>query len=220
MPKILLVTDAWKPQVNGVVTTLINLVDQAKKQGDTIHVYHPGRCKIRFPLPLYKEITIGVPFPCGIRKLLKKQKWEHIHIATPEAPIGLNFVRTCKRLNIPFSTSLHTLFPEFVEKRIPIIKSNIGWKYMHKVYEGSTTILTTTKSMVKMLKEKGFTQDIKAWSRGVDRNIFKPSKKYKKTSKNILLCVSRVSHEKGLDDFCGLEYPESIKILCVFLSFP
>ena len=105
MSKILLVTDAWKPQVNGVVTTLVNLVDQAKKQGDTIHVYHPGRCKIRFPLPLYKEITIGVPFPCGIRKLLKKQKWEHIHIATPEAPIGLNFVRTCKRLYILFSTS-------------------------------------------------------------------------------------------------------------------
>ena len=213
MSKILLVTDAWKPQVNGVVTTLVNLVDQAKKQGDTIYVYHPGRCKIRFPLPLYKEITIGIPFPCGVRKLLKSQKWEHIHIATPEAPIGLNFVRTCKRLNIPFSTSLHTLFPEFVEKRIPIIKSNIGWKYMHKVYEGSSTILTTTKSVVNMLKEKGFTQEIKAWSRGVDRNIFKPSKKYKKTSKNILLCVSRVSHEKGLDDFCSLEYPDSIKIL-------
>ena len=213
MPKILLVTDAWKPQVNGVVTTLVNLVDQAKKHGDIIYVYHPGRCKIRFPLPLNKQITIGIPSPCIIRKLLKKQKWDHIHIATPEAPIGLTFVRTCKRLNISFTTSLHTLFPEFVEKRIPIIKSNIGWKYMHKVYEGSTHILTTTKSMVRMLKEKGFTQEIKTWSRGVDRGIFKPSKKYKKTNKNILLCVTRVSHEKGLDDFCSLEYPESIKIL-------
>mgnify|MGYP003326017360 FL=1 len=60
MAKILLVTDAWKPQVNGVVTTLTNLVDQARKHGDIIHVYHPGRCKIRFPLPFYKEITIGI----------------------------------------------------------------------------------------------------------------------------------------------------------------
>ena len=213
MAKILLVTDAWKPQVNGVVTTLTNLVHQARKHGDTIHVYHPGRCKIRFPLPFYKEITIGIPFPCGIRDLLKRQKWDHIHIATPEAPVGLNFVRTCKRLKIPFSTSLHTLFPEFVEKRIPVLKSNIGWKYMHKVYDGSTHILTTTKSMVKLLKDKGFKQEIRSWSRGVDRSVFKPSKTFRKTDEHYLLCVSRVSHEKGLDDFCELEYPNAVKIV-------
>jgi glycosyltransferase involved in cell wall biosynthesis len=206
MAKILLVTDAWHPQVNGVVTTLSNLVAEAKKNSDTIHVFHPGRCKIRFRFPLYPEITIGIPSPIVIRKLLKKQKWDYIHIATPEAPVGMMFARTCRRLNIPFSTSCHTKFPEFVNSKFPFISVDLGWKYMKRVYQDSTVILTTTDSMVEELKLRGFEQKIAPWTRGVDRNIFYPEIHEKHEFKYpVLVCVSRVSEEKNLDAFCKIE---------------
>jgi glycosyltransferase involved in cell wall biosynthesis len=211
MAKILLATDAWSPQINGVVTTLSNLVDQAKKHGDTIHVFHPGRCLIRVPLWFYPEIKIGIPNPFLIRKLLKKQKWDHIHIATPEGTIGMSFIRMCRKLNIPFSTSCHTKFPEFITSKWPFIPVSLGWKWMLKLYEGSSIILTTTSSMVEELKEKGFKQEIVSWTRGVDRSIFYPEQQTHRS--NILLCVSRVSIEKGLDDFCKLNVPNTQKVL-------
>jgi glycosyltransferase involved in cell wall biosynthesis len=212
MAKILLITDAWKPQVNGVVTTLFNLVIEAKKQGDTIYVYHPGRCAFRFSLPGYSEIKIGIPNPLRIRKLLKKNSWDHIHIATPEGPLGFYFARLCRKLHIPFSTSCHTKFPELINARLPWFKISWGWAFMRYAYRNSTCILTTTTSMVQELRAKGFTQNIQAWTRGVDRYIFYPD--YLTNNKElILLCVSRVSQEKGLDDFCSLQIPNSKKIL-------
>jgi glycosyltransferase involved in cell wall biosynthesis len=212
MSKILLITDAWHPQVNGVVTTLSNLVKQAREHGDIVYVYHPKRCKIRFSLWFYPEIEIGIPNPFQIRKLLKKQKWDHIHIATPEGTLGIAFSRTCRRLKIPFSTSCHTKFPEFINAKWNFISVELGWKWMKHVYNGTTTILTTTDSMVQELKDKGFTQDIQSWTRGVDRSIFYPEEQDK--NRNItLLCVSRVSPEKGLDDFCSIKIPNAQKIL-------
>lgn len=205
MRKILLITDAWKPQTNGVVTTLTNLVQQAKINGDTIHVFHPGRCKIRFPMPGYAEITLGIPMPWTLRKLLKKRAWDHIHIATPEGPIGIAFARTCRKLGIPFSTSCHTKFAEFVNARLPFISVDIGWRWMRHVYRDSTHILTTTDSMVQELRDRGFTQDIRSWTRGVDRNVFYPIQKQQNNKHPLIVCVSRVSHEKGLDDFCSLQ---------------
>jgi glycosyltransferase involved in cell wall biosynthesis len=214
MKKILLITDAWHPQINGVVTTLSNLVDQARKNGDTVYVYHPRRCKIRFPLWFYPEIEIAIPNPIHIRKLLKKQKWDHIHIATPEGSLGMSFSRTCRRLNIPFSTSCHTKFPEFVNAKWSFIPVSLGWKWMRYLYKGASVILTTTDSMVQELKDKGFTQDIKSWTRGVDQNIFYAETRDPSIGTNIvLLCVSRISQEKGLDDFCSLDIPNTQKIL-------
>ena len=212
MSKILLITDAWKPQVNGVVTTLTNLVDQAKLNGDAIYVYHPGRCTFRFSLPIYKEITIGIPNPFHIRNLLKRLSWDHIHIATPEGPLGFCFARMCRKLNIPFSTSCHTKFPELLNSRFSAFKIEWGWRLMKHMYRESSHILTTTETMVKELKDKGFTQDIRSWTRGVNRDIFYPNFNIK-NKELTLLCVSRVSQEKGLDDFCKLNFPNSKKIL-------
>lgn len=210
--KILLVTDAWHPQINGVVTTLSNLVKQAKLNGDKIHVYHPGRCKIRFPLPFYPEIKVGLANPFHVRKLLKKQKWDHIHIATPEGSLGITFARTCRRLNIPFSTSCHTKFPEFINARFPFISVDIGWKWMKHVYRDSTHILTTTETMKKELTNHGFKQKIYSWSRGVDRTIFKPNADNTSSKIKTLLYVGRISHEKNIEDFCKLDIQNTTKI--------
>ena len=213
MARILLVTDAWHPQVNGVVTTLDQLRKNAVNHGDKITVIHPRRFRLRFPMPGYSEIDLAFPMPWSVRRHLKKYIWDHIHVATPEGPIGIMFVRTLRRLNIPFSTSLHTLFPEFVAAKYPFISLDWGWQWMKLRYEDCSHILTTTDTMVKILKEKGFKQEIIAWTRGVDRQYFKPDPDRKPNQKKKLLCVSRVSHEKGLDDFCSLMIPNSEKIL-------
>lgn len=209
---ILLITDAWHPQVNGVVTTLSNLVDQAKLNDDKIYVYHPARCKLRFPLSFYPEIEIAIPNSLQVRSLLKRTRWTHVHIATPEGPLGMAFSTSCKLMGIPFSMSCHTKFPEFINAKFPFIPVELGWKAMKWLYKGSNTILTTTDSMVEELKEKGFKQDIRSWSRGVDRTIFYPADE-KIPEKATLLCVSRVSIEKGLDDFCSLQIPNTKKVL-------
>ena len=213
MARILLVTDAWHPQVNGVVTTLDQLRKNAVNHGDKITVIHPRRFRLRFPMPGYSEIDLAFPMPWSVRRHLKKYIWDHIHVATPEGPIGIMFVRTLRRLNIPFSTSLHTLFPEFVASKYPFVSVDWGWQWMKFRYEDCSHILTTTDTMVKILKEKGFKQEIIAWTRGVDREYFKPDPDRKPNKKKKLLCVSRVSHEKGLEDFCSLMIPNSEKIL-------
>jgi glycosyltransferase involved in cell wall biosynthesis len=143
--------------------------------------------------------------------LLKKQKWDHIHIATPEAPLGISFSAACKSLGLNYSTSCHTKFPEFVTAKYPLISTELGWKYMRWCYKGSDKIITTTDTMVEELKQHGFDQDIYPWSRGVDRSIFYPE--IQEEGQHILLCVSRVSEEKGLDDFCSLQIPNTVKIL-------
>lgn len=209
---ILLITDAWHPQVNGVVTTLSNLADQAKLNGDKIYVYHPGRCRLRFPLSFYPEIEIAIPNPLQVRSILKRTRWTHVHIATPEGPLGFAFSTVCRLMDIPFSMSCHTKFPEFVNAKFPSIPVELGWKVMKWLYKGSNIILTTTDSMVEELNQKGFKQDIRPWSRGVDRTIFYPTKQIP-TKQTTLLCVSRVSIEKGLDDFCSLQIPNTKKVL-------
>ena len=171
MIKILLITDAWFPQVNGVVTTLSNLVEQAKSNGHLIDVFHPGLCVLGFPLPTYKEIRVGIRMSWTVSNKIN-EGWDCIHIATPEGSLGMTFAKKCRKLNIPFSTSCHTKFPEFVNAKFPFISTDLGWKFMRHVYKDSTKILTTTDTMVQELKDKGFTQDISSWTRGVNRKYF------------------------------------------------
>lgn len=210
--RILLITDAWKPQVNGVVTTLTNIVHQANLNGDHIEVFHPGLCSIEFPLPSYKEINIGVPDIFRLKTLIQDSQWDRIHIATIEGTIGYISSRICKANKIPFSTSCHTKFPEFLSNRYKWIPEKLLWKLMKSVYNDSDVILTTADSMKNELIEKGFDSDkVHVWSRGVNRSIFFPVKQQE--SLRTLLCVSRVSHEKGLDDFCKLNIPNTRKVL-------
>lgn len=212
MAKILLVTDAWHPQVNGVVTTLHHLVKQARQHGHYIRVIHPALFKIGFPMPGYSEIRLAFPMPWSVRRHLKKKIWDHIHIATPEGPVGQSFSRTCRRLGISFSTSCHTKFPDLVTARYPFVSKKLGWKFMHHVYKDCTQILTTTPATKQDLVDQGFKQRIDTWTRGVDRDIFKPIERDSRDIKT-LLCVSRVSHEKGLDDFCSMHLASTRKVV-------
>lgn len=213
MKKILIVTDAAPPQVNGVVTTLNNVIKEGRKRKYQIDTFSVKDCFRVYKLPIYKEIDIAFPTNHEIYDKLRN-KYDYIHISTIEGPIGYKFAKYCSKNGIKFTTSCHTKFPEFFKARfkwIPNFFVKRMWSHLAKIYNKSESILTTTNSMKTELETKGF-KNVSVWTRGVDRSVYYPSDK-KKNKKKVLLCVSRVSHEKGLDDFCSLNIWGTKKIL-------
>jgi len=196
---ICIVTDAWSPQINGVVTTLVNLKNQLEKDGHEVLVIEPSMFK-SFSLPGYKEIKICYEFR-QIRKLMKFYNPKHIHIAT-EGPLGLAARMYCTHNELQFTTSLHTKFPEFIKARVPIFPLGLGYAYLKWFHSGASKVLVTTNCMKEELEARGF-KNMVVWTRGVDRTIFKP-----RLSKNkkvlTLLYVGRVSHEKNIKELCRI----------------
>lgn len=209
MKKILIITDNIIGQVNGVATTFENLAQQAKKDNYDLVFLTPDDFP-HFSAPSYPEVKISFPFQFS--KKVKDINPDYIHIAT-EGPLGLAGVVYSRRKKYKYSTSYHTKFPEFLHKmhRIP---TSWTYCYLRWFHRKSYTVLTTTQTMVDELKSHGFVGDIIPWTRGVDRNVFFPDSTKKTNTKNpLLVCVSRVSKEKGLDDFCNLSFSNSRKVV-------
>lgn len=208
MQKILIITDAWEPQINGVVRTYQNIISVLEKQGHQITVIHPYLPEFkRVKLPAYPEIELVIN-PWKMKSVLLKCQREgyRLHIAT-EGPLGI-YARVLSRKK-DFTTCYHTQFPEFIEARtyLPAFLFYPFFKWFHN---DSRCCMVPTKTMLSNLKKKGF-KTVDLWTRGVDSEIFNPNRKTNKGAPYIL-CVSRVSHEKGLDDFCKLTYPRKVLI--------
>ena len=207
--KILVVTDNLRDQVNGVVTTFKNIENHALADGFDIVYLDPGQ----FPhcdAPGYPEVKLS--WPRGLGKKIQAVDPQHIHIAT-EGPLGLAARIWLDRKGWRYNTSYHTKFPEFL-KKIYHIPLWITYWYVRWFHKHSGRVLTTTLTMVNDLRKHGFRGYIAPWTRGVDRTIFQSSlRKEKLTGRPILLSVGRVSKEKGLDDFCKLDYPGATKVV-------
>ena len=209
MLTILVVTDNLQDQVNGVVTTFKNIENYALADGFRIVYLDPGQ----FPhcsAPGYAEVKLS--WPRGIGQKIKAINPDYIHIAT-EGPLG--FAARCylDSKKIRYNTSYHTKFPEFLKKMYHIPKC-LTYRYMRWFHKHSGRVLTTTQTMVDDLRRRGFRGYIRPWTRGVDRDVFKSSlRKEKLIGRPILLSVGRISEEKGLDDFCELDYPGASKIV-------
>ncbi len=217
---ILIISDAYPPQTNGVVTTLTNLVEQLRLNHHKVWVYHPNRATCQFGLPYYSEIKLALIRKKHAKKVLTLIKWDHVHIATLEGPLGYIFSRTCKQLGMAFSASCHTKFPEYVHTKLKVIPISLGWRLMKRLYNTAEHILTTTESMKAELVEHGITTPISIWSRGIKRDIFSALSSSERAANPlkhgntlpVLICVARVSSEKNLIDFFTLDIP-SIKIM-------
>lgn len=199
--KICLVTDTWD-NVNGVCTTLKNTVKHLEKMGHEVRVIEPSLFKT-FPAIGYPEVRIAWNV-WQVGRMIAAFDPDAIHIAT-EGTIGLSARWYCKveKRSIPHNTSYHTKFPEYLNELFGIPVS-IGYMIMRWFHKFSTRVLVTTESMKRELSEHGF-ERMEVWSRGVDGEIFNPSSRRPNlATKPILLCVSRASKEKGLDDFCSL----------------
>lgn len=209
MPKtILVVTDNVPDQVNGVVTTFKNLEDQASLAGDRIVYLDPGK----FPhcaCPGYPEVKIS--WPNGISKKIKAIQPDYIHIAT-EGPVGFFARWWCERNHVPYNTSFHTDFAKFLKKLYHVPESWTWW-YLRWFHKNSHRVLVTTESIRRDLEARGF-DNLIVWTRGVDRTIFNSHYRTDiEGNRLVLLNVGRVSKEKGLDDFCELQYPGATKII-------
>jgi glycosyltransferase involved in cell wall biosynthesis len=207
--KILIITDNLPEQINGVVTTYTNIEAMALLDGYNVVYITPGQFRY-CDCPGYPDVKLS--WPWGIGKKIKKVDADYIHIAT-EGPLGFaaRCYLDCKGQR--YNTSYHTKFPEFLKKLYNIPTSITYW-YVRWFHKHSGKVLTTTQTMVNDLRSHGFDGDVIPWTRGVNRDIFKSSlRKEKLTGRPILLSVGRVSKEKGLDDFCNLDYPGATKVV-------
>lgn len=208
MKKILIITDNLRSQINGVVTTYRNIEMCAINDGFCMYYISPEHF-VYMDCPLYNEVKLS--YPRKIAEKINIIKPDHIHIAT-EGPIGLAARLFLSKNNIKYTTAYHTKFPEGL-KKIMGIPESLTWRYVKWFHSNSSKILTTTNSMVQSLKQNGFSENVISWTRGVDREIFNDKHRYKTTDDITLLCVSRVSKEKNLEDFFRLQYPNSKKIM-------
>ncbi len=204
--KIALVTDAWEPQVNGVVRTLKSTARELQAIGHTVKFITPMEFRT-LPCPTYPDIRLSL-FPRGkVTRLLADFDPDAIHIAT-EGPLGLAARRFALGRDVPFTTAYHTRFPEYVRARIGM---PLSWTYafLRWFHGPSRAVMAPTVVVKQDLEAYGF-RNVKLWSRGVDFEIFRPGKsKRLNTEPPIFLYVGRVAVEKNIEAFLALDLPGS-----------
>ena len=206
--KILIITDNLPDQINGVVTTYKNIESMALLDGYTVDYIDPSRFRY-IDCPGYNEVKLTFPWRMG--EEIKKIDPDYIHIAT-EGPLGLWARAYLSKHNIRHNTAYHTKFPEGLAKLFGIPES-LTWRYVKWFHKHSGKVLTTTETMKRDLLNHGFKDNIVSWTRGVDREIFNSSHRHDVIKGKYLLCVSRVSKEKNLEEFLKLDYPGYYKIM-------
>lgn len=205
--RLALVTDAWHPQINGVVTTLSRLVRHLRERGTEVLVVS-GEDGPSFQLPTYPDVRISrAPWRAIAR--IERFAPEAIHVAT-EGPLGLWTRVWLARHQVPFTTSFHTRFPEYVSARLPV---PVSWGYAVErwFHQAAERTLVGTRSLIRELEEKRIGRQLVHWPRGVDAEAFHPDRAdasvYQALPRPIWLYVGRVAVEKSLDDFLKLDLP-------------
>ncbi len=204
--RIALVTDAWEPQVNGVVRTLKNTARELQSMGHVVEFITPLEFRT-LPCPTYPDIRLSL-LPGGrVTRRLADFDPDAIHIAT-EGPLGLAARRFAMRRGMPFTTAYHTRFPEYVRARTGM---PLSWTYafLRWFHGPSQAVMAPTVVVRNDLEANGF-RNVVLWSRGVDLGIFRPRKGNRlNTEPPIFLYVGRVAVEKNIEAFLALDLPGS-----------
>lgn len=205
--RIAIATDAWLPQVNGVVRTLAATVSELDRRGFEVELITPERFRT-IPLPGYSSIDLAIAPRFSARKLLKAFKPDVVHIAT-EGPIGWSARGWCKKHNVPFTTAFHTRFPDYVAVRTGISAERF-WPIFRRFHRDSRAVLAATPSLERELNARGI-GNVRRWTRGIAQWQFRPQgdlhPEMVDLPRPILLNVGRVAPEKNLEAFLGLETP-------------
>ena len=202
-----MITDNLPDQINGVNTTYNNIEPYAIRDGYTVHTIHPG-CFRYIDCPKYNEVKLAIPTKMGQK--IEEISPDYIHIQT-EGPLGVWARKYLSKHNIRHNTAYHTKFPEGLKKLFGIPEF-LTWHFVRWFHKHSGKVLTTTDSMVRELQAHGFKGEVIPWTRGVDRDIFYPCD-ITAEKQPVLVCVSRVSKEKNLEDFFKLDYTGAHKIM-------
>jgi glycosyltransferase involved in cell wall biosynthesis len=202
--RVLIATDAWYPQINGVVRSIERMMDHAADQGAEVVLITPQDFR-SVPLPSYPEIRLALCRPARIARELVRHQPTHIHLPT-EGPIGHVTRRLCVRHDLPFTTCYHTRLPEYVRTRLPI-PVNLTYRLMRRFHNAGQGTMVATDSLASELEARGFT-NLRRWSRGVDTTLFTPDRRRDLGFPGpIFLYVGRLAVEKSVEDFLRLDLP-------------
>jgi glycosyltransferase involved in cell wall biosynthesis len=204
--KIMIVTDAWEPQVNGVVRTLKNTTRELSALGHRVELLTPLEFKT-IPCPTYPEIRLSLMPGRRVARRIEDYAPDALHIAT-EGPLGMAARSYAIRHRLPFTTAYHTRFPEYVNARFSIPLA-MTYRFLHWFHKRSQAVMAPTPVVKSDLEAYGFT-NVVLWTRGVDLDIFRPmGSKVLNTARPIFLYVGRVAVEKNVEAFLKLDLPGS-----------
>jgi glycosyltransferase involved in cell wall biosynthesis len=204
--RILIATDAWHPQVNGVVRSLQSLAEAAWRFGVEIDFLTPEGFP-SFALPTYESIRCALPGPREIARRIEAARPDALHIAT-EGPVGYMARRYCRARGYTLTTSFMTRFPEYVAARLPVPEA---WMYawLRRFHAASAVTMVSTPSLMHELRARGFRR-LAMWTRGVDTELFRPNPAATlDLPRPIFMNVGRVAVEKNLAAFLSLDLPGS-----------
>ena len=207
MKKIAIITDAWHPQVNGVVTTYARIISLLEKRGYDASVIHPGLFRT-IPLPFYPEIRLALFPRRRLKKMLDELSPEAIHIAV-EGPLGVAARALCTRRGIPFTTAYHTHFQLHIEARVRgTFLTPAAYAILRWFHGGANTTMVATKSLKTELEKHGL-KHLVLWPLGVDTELFKrnPAPPLPQLRKPVFMYFGRLAVEKSPEEFLALDLP-------------
>jgi len=202
--RILIVTDAWLPQINGVVTSITNTIRELQGFGHEIGTITPSEFRT-MPCPTYPEIRLALAPGRRVARMIDAFQPDAVHIAT-EGPLGVAARRHCLKTDRPFTTAYHTQFPEYVHARcrLPV---GVTYAWMRRFHGPAKAVMVGTPDIKARLAARGFT-NLALWSRGVDTNLFRPGDRLELADERpIFLYVGRVAVEKNIAAFLSLSLP-------------
>jgi glycosyltransferase involved in cell wall biosynthesis len=204
--KILIVTDAWEPQVNGVVRTLKSTRRELERMGHQVEMLTPLDFKT-MACPTYPEIRLSMFPGRRVAKRIRDGGFDALHIAT-EGPLGIAARGYAKRQGLLFTTAYHTRFPEYVQARFGVPLA-ITYRFLRWFHGAGEAVLVPTQIVKRDLEAFGFRPDqVVLWSRGVELDVFKPgSAMPNDATPPVFLCVGRVAVEKNIEAFLALDLP-------------
>ncbi len=204
MRKVLIVTDAWHPQINGVVRSLTEIGKQAKAFNFTAEYLTPSGFH-SIAMPGYPEIRLALASPAQVAQEIERAAPDCIHIAT-EGPLGLLARRYCLQRGRSFTTSYHTRFPEYLSARLPVPSWPLA-ALMRRFHAAASATMVSTQSLEDDLRAQGYGR-LMRWSRGVDAGLFHPGKAERLPfARPIFLYAGRVAVEKNIEAFLSLDLP-------------
>lgn len=203
--KVAIVTDAWLPQVNGVVRTYENTTRELRALGHEVCLLTPDICRT-LPCPTYPSIRLALRPEAQLIAHLETFSPDAVHVAT-EGPLGHAARRYCLRQGWPFTTAFHTRFPEYIRMRAPI-PLTWSYAYLRRFHAPAARTLVPTPSQGRALKQRGFS-NIVTWSRGVDIDLFHPLAEPNRLGHEgpVFVCLGRVAQEKNIEAFLRLDLP-------------
>lgn len=206
MTSVLIVTDTWRPQINGVVTTLEHTVSDLESRGMRVELIEPGAFRT-LPCPTYPDIRLSVTTRRHVGERIDRAACDHLHVAT-EGPLGLLGAWAARRRGLRYSTAYHTRFPEYLAARAPVPPA-ASYAWLRRFHNSGAACMVATGAVMQDLSGRGF-ENLRLWPRGVDLSLFRPRAGldlFDHLPRPVWLTVGRVAVEKSLPAFLDLDLP-------------